>query len=226
MSCVLDDGRLIFAFAHDLRSHLRTVLTRIQLVQRGSGATLSDGDQSMLRQAVNAVGDISGLLDSMVAYCDAKADGNVIKLGLLLQGVLLERKAALLAAEGEVRVTSDVNVDVPTVLQTVLKELLTNSCKFRNEHRRLHIAITTRRTSDDVLEIAVTDNGLGVDPIDLGKIFLPFQRLHSRDEFDGDGLGLATCRRIAEACGGTIAAESGPDGGLTVRVTVPIDTIA
>ena len=66
-----------------------------------------------------------------------------------------------------------------------------------------------------------SDNGIGVPQEYLERIFVPFQRLHSRDEFAGNGLGLATCRRIAAAWGGEVIAEAGSDGGLVIRVTVP-----
>jgi signal transduction histidine kinase len=211
----------MFTFTHDLRSHLRTVLTRIQLVQRGKGAILPEQDQQMLREAAKAVGDISGLLDSMLAYCSVHPDDKRMKFALVLQGTLLERKAVLQQAGAEVNVPSQLEGFVPTTLQNVLKELLTNSCKFRDKQRPLRIQIATRPAPDGMAEISVADNGIGVDKSELEKIFVPFQRLHSRDDYEGHGLGLATCRRIVTAWGGTIVAEASSPGELTVRFTVP-----
>jgi signal transduction histidine kinase len=217
----MDDERLVFAFAHDVRAHLRTVLTRIQLVQRGGGATLPAEDQRMLEEAATAIGSIGSLVTAVVAYHDANAGDGVMQLGLLLRGSLLEKKPALAEAQAEVEVENDLDVEVPVGLQNICSELLTNACKFRYRNRALQIRVATRITSDDTLEVRVSDNGPGVEAAYLEKIFVPFQRLHSRDEFPGHGLGLATCRRIAAAWGGTMAAESGEDGGLTVRITVP-----
>ena len=70
---IADDGKLMFTFAHDLRSHLRTVVTRIQLVQAGSGAKLSEEDNLLLQEAVAAAGQISDLLTAMVSYCTLEA---------------------------------------------------------------------------------------------------------------------------------------------------------
>ncbi len=72
------------------------------------------------------------------------------------------------------------------------------------------------------MEIEVSDNGLGAAPDYLEQIFIPFQRLHSREEFPGYGLGLSICRRIVEDFGGTIAARAQPEG-LAVTVGVPHD---
>jgi signal transduction histidine kinase len=217
----MDDGRLMFAFTHDLRSHLRTVLTRIQLVQRSGGAALPEEEQSMLGEAEKAVRDIGGLLDSMLAYCSVQPNGALMKLGLVLQGALLERKAALQQADARVDVSNDLDLNVPAALQGVLKELLTNACKFRDKNQPLLIQIRSQMSQGDNVEIVVADNGTSVDSADLDKVFLPFHRLHPRDEFEGHGLGLATCRRTVAVLGGTIVAETSAQGGFVVRITVP-----
>jgi signal transduction histidine kinase len=133
---------------------------------------------------------------------------------------VLERKAALQAAGGQVEVVSDLDIEVPAGVQTVLKELITNSCKFRRTEVPLRIRISAS-LADGYAEIAVTDNGLGVSPDYIDKIFLPFQRLNGR-EFPGHGLGLATSRRLASGWGGSIRAESDSSGRFTIRVTAPV----
>jgi signal transduction histidine kinase len=221
----IDDGRLMFAFAHDLRTHLRTVVISLQLLQRGGAATLPAEDQLMLKEAIAAAGHIDGLVNAMVSYCDPSAGNGEMNLGLVLRGILIERKSALADAGAQVEVSNDLDAPVPVALGSVLKELLTNACKFRDTNRPLVICIATRLQPDNTLEVVVSDNGLGVAKTYLERIFDPFQRLNSREQFPGYGLGLATCRRIAAVWGGTVAADSG-EGGLSVRVTVPIDTRA
>lgn len=226
---VLEESNLAFQFAHDFRTYLRTILTRIQLVQNSGAALLPREDQLMLQEVAAAASNMNGLLNSMVAYCEGPVDGSE-DLRLLLRGVLLERKAELAAVGAEVAVVNDLNMFVPAGLKSVLKELLINACRFRSVNRPLRIAVASRMSpasqsgdSSPAVEVAVTDNGIGVEPACLEKIFAPFYRLHSRDEFPGHGLGLATCRRFVERWGGTIAAEPAPEHGLTLRVTVPAD---
>jgi chemotaxis family two-component system sensor kinase Cph1 len=211
---------LSFKFAHDIRTYLRTVVTRIQLVQASGGALLPEEDQSMLREAVSAARDIDGLLSAMVAYEEGKGEEGAVDMGLLLRGLLMERKASLAGAE--VEVANDINLPVPAALKSVLKELLNNACRFRSTQRPLHLVIAVRSVGG-AIEVAVSDNGVGVDSAYLEKIFTPFFRLHPREEFPGYGLGLATCRRIVEGWGGSITAEVRAEQGLTVRVGVPLE---
>ena len=156
----------------------------------------------------------------MVAYEEGKGEEGVVSLRLLLRGLLIERKGTLAETGAEVAVVNDLDMPVPAALKSVLKELLTNACRFRSTERPPRIVIASR-TAPAGIEVSVSDNGIGVDPSYFEKIFTPFYRLHSRDEFPGYGLGLATCRRIVEGWGGSITAEGQPEPGLTVRVSVP-----
>jgi signal transduction histidine kinase len=74
------------------------------------------------------------------------------------------------------------------------------------------------------VNIFVKDNGIGFDEHDLRRIFEPFQRLHSRGEFEGTGMGLSICRKIVERHGGSILAQSSPGEGSTFIVTLPVNT--
>ena len=217
----LNDGRLMFAFAHDMRSYLRTVLTRVQMVQADAAALLPAQDQQWLAEAATAAADMNGLLSAMVAYCDVTRVEARAVLPLLLRGVLLEMKPVLTQAQSTVSVWNELNVPVPQALQTVLKELLTNSCRFRRTDKPSEIQIVTRLPDAETLEVVVSDTGVGLDAAWLHKLFQPFQRMHSR-EFPGFGLGLALCRRIVQAYGGEISATASASGGLRVALTLPV----
>src|SRR5205823_3434929 len=95
-------------------------------------------------------------------------------------------------------------------------------CRFRRPNAKAVIEIETRQPDAETLEIRVSDNGSGVDVAGLNKIFLPFQRMHSRQEYPGFGLGLALCDKIVSVYGGTINATASASGGLTVSMTLPL----
>jgi signal transduction histidine kinase len=212
-----------FKFAHDVRTYLRTVVTRIQLVQNSAAALLPQEDQAMLKEAAAAARDIEGLLTAMTAYWDGNGDDGTVNLHLLLRGLLIESKPVLAEAGAKVDIPNDLGLPVPAGMKGVLKELLTNACRFRSPERPPHIVISGRMvegSDPQAAEVVVQDNGIGVEPRYLEKIFAPFYRLHSRDEFPGYGLGLATCRRMVENWGGSIVAETPPQGGLIVRTVV------
>ena len=220
---LLSDERLVFAFAHDLRAYLRNIVTKVQLVRNSAVRILPEEEQSALAEAVAAATEINGLLNAMLAYCEGDPGSGSVSLRLLLRGLWIDLKGALAEAGADLDISNDLDIPVPAGLKPVLKELLTNACKFRSEARPLRIAVLTSMRAPSEIDLIVSDNGIGVEPEFLEKIFVPFQRLHSRDRFPGFGLGLATCRRIVTAWGGSIVAEAGPESrqGLTIRISLP-----
>jgi signal transduction histidine kinase len=212
----------MFAFAHNIRSDLRTVVTRIQLVQRGTDSHLSEDDRNMLQESVKAADNISSLLSSMLTLTNPEMDAGESTLRLAIQGALIEMKPVLAAAQARVENLNCLEVPVSANMKRVLTELIANACTFRNNSRPLVISIETEMTGQGTLQIAVSDNGLGVPSEYIEQIFTPFQRLHSRNDFPGHGLGLSICRRIIENLGGTIDAAAKPEGlNVIVRLPVP-----
>jgi light-regulated signal transduction histidine kinase (bacteriophytochrome) len=115
--------------------------------------------------------------------------------------------------------------ELPTVvadasaLGQVFQNLLSNAIKFRaDDPPRVKVSATH---SDDAWTFGVADSGIGVEPDHAERIFRIFQRLHTRDEYGGTGVGLAICKRIVERQGGRIWCESQPGGGTVFRFTIP-----
>jgi light-regulated signal transduction histidine kinase (bacteriophytochrome) len=124
-------------------------------------------------------------------------------------------------AESGAVITHD---DLPEVmadasqLRQLLQNLLSNAIKFRSE-RPLHIHVSARRDQNAWL-FSVRDNGLGIEGQYFERIFDIFQRLHTRDEYPGTGIGLAVCKKIVERHGGRIWLDSEPDQGATFHFTI------
>lgn len=113
-----------------------------------------------------------------------------------------------------------------TQMRQLMQNLIANALKFHKDGQAPVIHITARertdgRTGETVDEIRVKDNGVGFDEKYLDRIFSVFQRLHGRDTFEGTGVGLAVCRKIAERHGGTITAKSKPGNGATFIIVLP-----
>ena len=98
--------------------------------------------------------------------------------------------------------------------------LLGNALKFRSESRTPEIHVGARREGSFWI-FHVRDNGIGIDPRYLDKLFQLFQRLHNRQKYSGFGIGLAVCKKIIERHGGRIWVESTPEVGSTVFFTLP-----
>jgi light-regulated signal transduction histidine kinase (bacteriophytochrome) len=107
----------------------------------------------------------------------------------------------------------------PVALRQLLQNLIANALKFRGETAPF-VSVECGE-KPDAWVVSVRDNGIGIAAQNLKNIFQPFQRLHSRIEYEGSGLGLATCQRIVTQHGGRIWVESQPGQGSTFRFTCP-----
>jgi signal transduction histidine kinase len=104
-------------------------------------------------------------------------------------------------------------------LVQLFQNLVGNGIKYNSDPREIDVSITRQ---DERVTVAVTDNGIGMQPDQTDDIFEVFNRLHTREEFDGTGVGLSICRKIVERHGGEISVESEPDDGSTFTVVLPL----
>jgi len=107
-----------------------------------------------------------------------------------------------------------------TQLGQVLQNLIANAIKFHPVDRPPRVHISARR-QDREWVLAVRDNGIGIDPRQTDRLFKHFQRLHTQEEYPGQGIGLALCKKIVERHGGRIWFESAPGQGSTFYFTLP-----
>jgi chemotaxis family two-component system sensor kinase Cph1 len=104
-------------------------------------------------------------------------------------------------------------------LEQLFQNLIGNAIKFRGEKRpQIHIGVVRRHAE---WEFSIRDNGIGIDPKEVDRIFIIFQRLHTQEEYPGVGMGLAICKRIVERHGGRMWVESEVGSGSTFYFTLP-----
>ncbi|MEJ2725363.1 MAG: ATP-binding protein [Deltaproteobacteria bacterium] len=103
----------------------------------------------------------------------------------------------------------------------LFQNLIGNGLKFNRKDRSPLVTVKAQQ-DDSVCRITIEDNGIGFDEKHRDRIFMPFQRLHGRSDYDGAGMGLAICRKILDRHGGSIAAEGTPGKGSKFIVTLPI----
>jgi signal transduction histidine kinase len=109
----------------------------------------------------------------------------------------------------------------PTQMRQLFLNLLSNALKFSKPDSQPVIRLSSTANTSEIVEISVSDNGIGFDDEYTKRIFKPFQRLHGRGEYEGSGIGLSICRKIVERHGGSITAKSESGAGSTFIVTLP-----
>ena len=218
-----DLERFAFVAAHDLQEPLRTVTGFAQLLARRYRGKLDARADGMIDMVVSGASWMHSLTNDLLAY------SRLGTVGLHLDDVdcekVLERALANLERslqENGARVT---HVSLPVVaadeaqLVCVFQNLIGNALKFHGEEApRIHLSA---RQIGEGWEVLVRDNGIGIAREHLERIFEVFERLHTRDEYPGTGIGLPICRRILERLEGSIWAESEPGCGSTMHVVLP-----
>lgn len=216
--------RFAYVASHDLREPLRMVTSYTQLLKKRYAGQLDADADDFIGFAVDGAARMEALIDDLLAYSRVGSHGNPFKetdLGPVLDGVLKGLEVAI--AENDVTLTHDtmptVVCDAPQIAQ-IIQNLIANAIKFRGEDPvRIHLGV--ERAGEEHV-FSLKDNGLGIDPEYFDRIFVIFQRLQSRDDFEGSGMGLAICKRIVQRHHGRIWVESKPGEGSTFYFSLPV----
>jgi PAS domain S-box-containing protein len=212
-----------YVTSHDLQEPLRTVASYVQLLQRRYRGQLDAKADQFIQMAVDGSSRMQQLINDLLSYSRVGTQAKPLvptDCNQVLAVSLVNLQAAL--AENAALVTHDelpcVNGDEVQLIQ-LFQNLIGNALKFRGEGpTRVHV--TWRPDGRDCL-FSVSDNGLGIEPQYAERIFVIFQRLHSRSEYAGTGIGLAICKRIVERHGGRIWVDSALGQGATFCFTLP-----
>ncbi|MCU1269162.1 MAG: sensor signal transduction histidine kinase [Acidobacteriaceae bacterium] len=213
-----------YVSSHDLQEPLRMVASYTQmLAKRYKGRLDSDADE-FIAFAVDGCNRMQGLIQDLLAYSRAGANGKPlceVSGEDALQGALTNLRITI--EQSRAVVTHDslpvLRTD-ETQLTQVFQNLVGNAIKYRStEAPRVHISATKKDHTEWIF--SVRDNGLGIAPQYFERIFILFQRLHGRNEFEGTGIGLAICKKVLERLGGRIWVESQPEKGSTFYFALP-----
>ncbi|MFA6019261.1 MAG: ATP-binding protein [Rhodospirillales bacterium] len=210
--------------SHDLREPLRMVSSYIGLIQKRLGDGIDDDMKTYISYAVDGARRMDALILGLLDYARIGQRGgnfDAVSLGDVIKESLLNLKIAV----EEAKATVNLPQDLPMVmglrgdLVRLFQNLIGNAIKFRHPERLPQIAISAEEGDGEWI-IHVADNGIGIDPQYHEKIFRIFQRLVSRDEYEGTGIGLAICKKIVEHMGGRIWIESRPGEGSTFSIAL------
>ena len=213
-----------YSVSHDLRSPLRALSGYSELLLGERADALGEEDRGYVKQIAAASERMSALIEDLLHLSrSTRAPMHLQRIDLSAEVEDIAGQLQLQEPGRDVHFTIQRLVQVradPTLIRTVLQNLVENAWKFTSQRDDALIEFGTMPTGDASVCCYVRDNGIGIDPPDLRKLFQPFERLHPASEFPGTGIGLASVRQIVERHGGRAWAEGKLGEGTTIYFTL------
>jgi chemotaxis family two-component system sensor kinase Cph1 len=212
-----------YVASHDLQEPLRMVASYLQLLEKRYKDKLDDDAREFIDYAVDGATRMKSLINDLLAYSRVGTHGKLfepVNCERVLNRTLANLEAKII--ETDAIITHDpmpeIIADDAQIVQ-LFQNLLSNAIKFSSD-KRPEIHIGAEHLSRE-WRFSVRDNGIGIEPEFVDRIFVLFQRLHTIDEYEGTGIGLAICKKVVERHGGRIWVESQPGSGTTFYFTIP-----
>ncbi|RQG90713.1 sensor histidine kinase [Natrarchaeobius chitinivorans] len=215
-----------YVASHDLQEPLRMVTSYLQLLERRYRDELDEDAEAFIEFAVDGAERMEAMIEGLLTYSRVETQGTSfgsVDLDAVLDDVLTDLAVRIDETGADITAESLPTVDGDaSQLRQLFQNLLENALQYSGEQEP-RISISATRDGDEWI-ISVSDGGIGIDRDDGDRIFEIFQRLHTHEEHDGTGIGLALCRRVVERHGGDIWVESEQNGGSTFSFRLPSTT--
>lgn len=217
----------VYIASHDLREPLRKITSFGHILENSLKEKISNDDMENLRFMVEGADRMDKMIKGLLVYSRVSSNSQppedvdlneiITQLQQLELSVALTEKQAVIEVAGTL---PTIEAD-PVQIRELLQNLIANGIKYQPKGRRPLIKICSKPAENGMVRIEVKDNGIGIGAEYLSAIFVMFKRLHTRNEYEGTGIGLSICKKIVELQGGKIGVESQPDAGSTFWFTVP-----
>ena len=227
-----------FAAAHDMKEPLRKIQLYTTSILNNLSGQIPEKERDYLARSAEAVSRMQRLIDDILTYSRTSVGNEAMEL-VDLQQLLTEVRGSYLESMSETKAVIEFH-QLPTVpgipfqLRQLFDNIIGNALKYRHPDRTPHVTLTCEKiaspfftgdrqnTSRNVYKISVKDNGIGFEQKYAEKIFEMFNRLHTRYNYPGTGIGLALCRKIVQNHKGNLTATGTPNQGATFHIFLPI----
>jgi len=220
-----DLRQFAYVASHDLKEPLRMINSYTNLLQRRYMASFDEPGKEFMHYIIDAVGRMENLLDDLLDFSRAGSQPTPTNYAstqdvMVMVEANLRHRLELLNAKLIVKSDNLPSIKAHrTQMIQLLQNLVSNGMKFKGE--KDPIVEVDCMQKDNKFIFSVRDNGIGISEENLEKVFEMFRRLHTREEYEGTGIGLATCKRIVTTWGGDIWVESEEGNGCTFFFSVP-----
>jgi light-regulated signal transduction histidine kinase (bacteriophytochrome) len=213
-----------YSVSHDLRAPLRHMSGFVELLEKKLGDQLDEKTHKYTIAIAKSSKKMGMLIDDLLAFSKigrTEMQKRIVSLNALLRGVVREISAEAKGRDivWEIGELPDVYGD-QSLLRLALVNLISNAVKYSSTRPRAEIKIECKDEGSEII-CSVKDNGVGFDMKYADKLFGVFQRLHTEDEFEGTGIGLANVKRIISRQGGRVWADGSVGQGATFYFTLP-----
>jgi PAS domain S-box-containing protein len=218
-----DLEQFAYVASHDLQEPLRMVASFTQLLEKQYKDKLDETASEYINFAVDGAKRMQALIKDLLTYSRVKShDEDFIEINCeeLIEEVLFNLE--IIIKENKAIITRD---PLPIIssdrlqMQQLFQNIIGNAIKYNDKMPRIHISA---EKDEENWIFGVSDNGIGIDPEHYKRIFKVFKRLHTKEEYDGTGIGLAICQKIVDRNGGRIWVESELGEGSTFYFTIPL----